>query len=749
MHPRQRQIPRLSAFARSVGAAIERWLEAERDQLPLWLPVMIGAGVTAWFMLPDARAWREVALGLFSITLAAVALGRHGRAMRMVATAASMALLGLGLVWWRAERVTAPVLARPVVAEITGTVVRAEPLSARGLVRVTLATQTAGLPKLVRINIADADVPPGIGRGAVIRLKARLMPPPGPSVPGGYDFSRVAWFDGLGATGRGFAPVTVVTPAQAGSDLRSALTAHITTQLPGSPGGVAAALATGDEGAIAEPDAEAMRRAGLAHLLSVSGLHITAVVGATMVLVLRLLALSPWLALRFRLPLIAAMAGAAAAIGYTLLTGSQVPTIRSCVAALLVLAALALGREAMTLRLVAAGAVVVLIAWPESLAGPSFQLSFAAIASIVALHEHPWVAATFLPHEEGWLRRLARAGGSLLLTGIVVELALMPIAVFHFHKAGVYGAAVNIVAIPLTTFVIMPLEVLALLFDLAGLGSPWWWLAGCALKALLWLANVVANAPGSSAALPAMPVGAYAAMVVGGLWIALWRTRWRRLGAVPLVLGAVWALTTPAPDLLVTGDGRHVAVRTAAGLALLRDRAGDYTRSTLAENAGFEGEPLLLSEQADARCSRDLCITDLGNADAGKSGRRWRIIATRSGYPVPIGELVAACRAADIVVSERVLPRTCTPRWLKLDRRMLAKTGGIAATLSTGRVDTVLRPGDRHPWRDPPTIAPNRNGAGYPTAYPARGRWRADNAADHRHGWRDRAGSSRPRDGNT
>ena len=103
-----------------------------------------------------------------------------------------------------------------------------------------------------------------------------------------------------------------------------------------------------------------MRRSGLAHLLSVSGLHIAAVIGAAMLLTLKLLALSERLALRFNLVLVAAGTGAAAGIAYTLLTGAQVPTVRSCVAALLVLAGIALGREALSLRLVAVGALVVL-----------------------------------------------------------------------------------------------------------------------------------------------------------------------------------------------------------------------------------------------------------------------------------------------------------------------------------------------------------------------------------------------------
>ena len=240
---------------------------------------------------------------------------------------------------------------------------------------------------------------------------------------------------------------------------------------------------------------------------------------------------------------------------------------------------------------------------------------------------------------------------------------------------------------------------LALLLDGVGVGGIVWPLVQLPLDALLWLARRVAAAPGAVRSLPAMPDAAFAAMVTGGLWIAVWRTRWRRLGAIPLAIGAIWALTTPPPDILVTGDGRHVAVRTAAGLALLRDRAGAYMRDTLAENGGVDGEPLLLADQPDARCSRDLCMTDVV---AG--GRRWRVLATRSMYRVPIAELVAACRAADIVVSERGLPKTCEPRWLRLDRSTLERTGGVALTLRTGRVATVLEPGDRHPWRMPPTL---------------------------------------------
>ncbi|MEH3123840.1 MAG: ComEC/Rec2 family competence protein [Sphingomonas phyllosphaerae] len=682
-----------------IQGAVERWLEAERDQLVLWVPVALGAGAAAWFVLPDPQGWAAVLLLALATSSAALAVGRGGRAPVLVAALSLAVAIGLALTWARAERVAAPVLARPTIAWVTGRVEQLEPLPARRLTRVTLAVlgwDGAGrAPMRVRINLDAPIVPSGLARGATIRVRARLMPPAPPAVPGAYDFARVAWFAGLGATGRGFAPVTIVTPAApAASDIRAALTRHIETRLAGSAGGIAAALATGDTGAIEESDAEAMRRAGLAHLLSVSGLHITAAVGLVMWLTLRLLALSPRLALTGRLPLVAAAAGAVAAIGYTWLTGAQVPTIRSCVAALMVLAALVLGREALTLRLVAAGAVVVLLCWPESVVGPSFQLSFAAVTAIIAFHEHPRVRMWFAGQEEPRWRAVLRGLASLLLTGLLVELTLMPIAVYHFHQAGLFGAFANIVAIPLTTFVVMPAEAVALLLDLVGAGAPGWWVADRALAFLLWIARTVAGAPGAVTALPVMPQAAFGAMVAGGLWLAIWRTRWRYVGLLPVVIGAVWTIATPVPDLIVTGDGRHLALRgDDGGVAILRDRTGDYVRDLLAEAGGLDGAPALLSGARGARCNRDLCWME-----RHVDGRLWRVLATRSLYLVPANELISLCRRADVVISERRLPRGCRGRWLTLDRTTLARTGGVRVTFATGRVATVRAAGDSHPW---------------------------------------------------
>jgi competence protein ComEC len=673
---------------------VEQWLEAQRGQLPLWLPVAFGAGAAAWFALPSQAAWIGWLVAMAALVAGGLAFPWGGRARRALAIAGLVGALGLGNAWWRAERVAAPVLDRPVVTELTATVTDVELQADNDRFRVMLSPGVdAKLPPKVRVSIDRANAPADLRIGDVLTLRARLVPPPAASIPGGYDFARTAWFMGLGATGKAMGPVTRTAEGPKEGAFRARLSAHIRDAVPGSAGGIAAAFATGDRGGIAAADEDAMRASGLTHLLSVSGLHITAVVGAAMFIALRLLALSPALALRFPLVAISAGVGALAGIGYTLLTGAEVPTIRSCVAAVLIVIGIMLGRQAFTLRLVAAGALIVLVFWPESVVGPSFQLSFAAITSIVAFHEWPAVQRLFGPHDEGIPMRLLRGLGSLLATGIVVEAALAPIALYHFHKQGLYGALANIVAIPLTTFVTMPLEALALIFDTVRAGAPFWWMTARSLDLLLWIARTVAAVPGAVAALPSVPLGAFVLMIAGGLWLMLWRGRVRLAGLGPFAVGAVWAIATPAPDLLVTGDGMHLAVRDGGRLAVLRPRAGDYVRSIMSERFGDPGELDDLDTMPSAQCSDDVCRVDLIRA-----GRVWRVMATRTRYLLPFVSFKAECTAADIVVSDRRLPPWCAPKWLKADRVMLAKTGGLAVTLEGGRLETVAEGEGEHPW---------------------------------------------------
>ncbi len=677
--------------------ACEIVLEHEKDNLALWIPVGVGVGIALWQGFGDVAA---VALSAFCAALVAIGIGADpARRLSQVLKGAGITiLLGFAVIMAKSAMVASPPLAKVWIGEFYGRITKVEILSARDIVRVQL--ETGGqqlLPANVRVNFKSAQHRDEFQPGAIIRVRARLMPPAGPALPGGYDFARRAWFQKIGATGSALGDVTLYRQSPyvpLFGDGRTRLTSHIKDSMPTGTGAIGAALVTGDQGQISDADAQAMRDSGLAHLLSISGLHVTAVVGFIFLGVSRTLALWPWLALRIPVPLVAASAAALGAVAYTLLAGAEVPTIRSCIAALLVLAALALGRDALTLRLVAFGALVVLLFWPEAMAGPSFQLSFAAVATIIVLHDLPWMKRLTERREEIVVARLSRGIASLIITGIAIELILAPIALYHFHKTGLYGALANVVAIPLTTFVIMPLEALALLFDIAGLGAPFWWLAGQGVAIILAIAHTISSLPGAVSMLPSMPDWAFGAIIGGALIGGLLRSRYRLLGIVPFGIGLIAMLNAPRPDLLVTGDGKHLALVGADGaIALLRSGAGDYVRDMLLENAGSNKKPVEIEDWPGVECSPDICVFDIARA-----GRRWQVLATRTRYQVPSMEMAAACKRVDIVISDRWLPWSCRPRWIKADRTMLEESGGLAFFLDQEKLVSVMHRSHHKPW---------------------------------------------------
>jgi competence protein ComEC len=696
--PPWRMRARLSSIADAADAALAK---AGFDRGP-WLAIAFAGGIATWFALNGPVAWVVAASACLLAAVGAVALwrGNEARAHVLLAVVAVglLAAAGLGIAWARSELAGAEPLSRPISTTIEGRVLERIEQPAEGRVRLVLTTREPDGQRAikVRVNVPLEQDRAGLSEGALVRLQARLMPPSPPMLPGGYDFARAAWFEGLAATGSVQGDLQLLEPGSGGAvlpSLQRRLSAHVRSRLAGSEGAIAAAFASGDRGAIATADEEAMRDSGLTHLLSVSGLHVSAVVAAGYLLAIKLLALWPWLALRVRLPLVAAGVAALAGIAYTLLTGAEVPTVRSCIGAVLVLIALALGREPLSLRLVAVAAMFVLLVWPEALVGPSFQMSFAAVIAIVALHEAASVRAFLAPREEGWLAWLGRRAAMLLLTGVVIEIALMPIVLFHFHRAGLYGALANVVAIPLVTFVTMPLIALALLLDIVGAGSPAWWLAGQSLDLLLGIAHFTAGQPGAVRLMPQMGGMTFALFVAGGLWLALWRGRARFLGLVPAALATALLLATPVPDLLISGDGRHVGISDGERLLVLRETRSDFTRENMLELAGVSGEPVALAEWPGARCSADFCAVALERA-----GRTWHILMSRSRQIVAERALAAACERADIVVSDRWLPRTCRPRWLKADGRMLAETGGLAIVLDGRRVSSVSQSQGEHGW---------------------------------------------------
>lgn len=724
----------------SIGSALaliaeraERFLsDAGFDRAP-WLAVLFGAGIFAWFALSGPWQWVSAIGASILLAISALALWPYGSAAdeersnlrRAVIACALVFAAGMAVIWARSEMVGAEPIAHPVIERVEGYVLTREDQPSEQRVRLTMAVRLAGdadkalhQARKIRVNVperalADDGLGTAVVEGAVVRLRARLMPPAAPMLPGGYDFARAAWFKGLAATGTAMGDIELVRPAPSGGgtirSLQRRLSAHVRARVEGSAGTIAAAFASGDRGAIARSDAEAMRDAGLTHLLAISGLHVSAVVAAAYFAALRLLALFPALALRVRLPVMAAACGALAGVGYTLLTGAQVPTVRACAAAMLVLVALAMGRDALSLRMVAVAAGFVMLLWPESAIGPSFQMSFSAVLAIIALSSSRPARAFMRAREEPWLASMGRKVAMLFATGLTIELALMPIVLFHFHRAGFYGAFANLIAIPLVTFVAMPLIAIALLLDVLGLGAPAWWLVEGALNLLLAIAHFTAAQPGAVKLMPQMSMTTIAVFVAGGLWLALWQGRRRLWGLALIGAGVVLLARTPVPDVLVSRDGRQVGITiTQEGtrrLISLRDSESRYTRDNLLELAGVSADPVPLANWPGARCSTAFCVVSIE-----RGGRVWHLLISRTRDRIEERALAAACAQSDIVIADRYLPRSCRPRWIKADRRMLDQTGGLALDLDSEAVTTVAAHQGQHGWwRPPPTTRPDRN----------------------------------------
>src|SRR3546814_509067 len=185
---------------------------------------------------------------------------------------------------------------------------------------------------------------------------------------------------------------------------------------------------------------------------------------------------------------------------------------------------------------------------------------------------------------------------------------------------------------------------------------------------MLGIAHWISSRPGAVSVLPAMGTGAFLLFAAGGLWLGLWNGRIRFLGLFPAGLGAAWLITLTPPDILVTGDGRHVGLIVEGGdhLITLRDTRSDYVRDNLLELAGMEGEPRALSRWPGARCNRDFCSVRME-----RQGKDWTILIARGRDAVQERSMAAACDKVDIVIADRWLPSSCRPRWLKADRHMI------------------------------------------------------------------------------
>jgi len=704
-----------------LGACLAEDLEAGRGFL--WLPVAAAIGIAGYFALPEEPLLAALLVAVAGLVLLARTL-RGGLGYPLAVALVAVAI-GATAAKLEVDRAAAPVLDRARTVAVEG-FVEARERRERGRVRLRVRVAAmadvpaASVPRRIHVT-APATV--AVGPGAAVAFRARLEPPRGPLLPGGYDPARAAFLAGIGATGfvYGHPRPADLGPAPAGLSVmaaidgaREAMAARIRSALPGPTGEVAAALLVGERGGIPERIEEAMRVSGLAHVLSISGLHMVLVAGTVFWVVRALLALSPRLALTRPIKAWAAAVAALAATAYLIISGAEVATQRAYVTLVVTLVAVIVGRPAISLRTVAVAALVVLAIAPSAVLGAGFQMSFAAVVALVAVYE--WVSGRRpapAAANAGLAARLGRGLliglGAMVLTSLVAGLATAPIAAWHFHRGAPLSLLANLAAMPVVSILVMPPGVAALALMPFGLESLALWPMGLGIDAMLAIADTVTAWTGPASFVGVVPAAAVALLVGAMLWAAIAVAPWRRLALAPALAGLALLPFGRMPDVIVAPDGATVAVRGADGRLAVAG-AGRNSRFVTeawlaADGDGRAGDDPSLS--AGLACDDLGCVLPLG-ADGAS------VAIARDGRA-----LLEDCTRAAVVVAPVERPAGCDGPAVFVGPALRRTGGAVAIDWPAGGapvVETALAPdpagasGGR-PWRP---VTPSRDRADSP-----------------------------------
>ena len=690
-----------------IGTWLAVQLAEERPQFVNWLPVLFGFGIWLYFAVPNEPTYAATALAV--VTGIIVFNSTYGGSTARLA-ASILVIIGLGFATAkiRTGLIASPVLDRTLRAvEVTGVLERREPHIKRGE-RLTLRltslqdVEPGRLPHRVRIRVMSpaGDIRPG----DLLKLTATLSPPSVPALPGGFDFARAAYFQRIGAVGYALKAPEKLPPSpasepslgqQLGSiveDVRQVIGRRIAAALPGETGGMATALITGERGGISQETTDAYRDSGLVHIISISGLHMVIMAGAVFALLRFVLAAIPALALTQPIKKWAAFGGAVAALLYYAISGGSPATLRAAIMMVVFFIAIMLGRPAIAMRNVALAAFLMLALFPESLLDVGFQMSFAAVAALVAAYEAVRGRMERTGVAPGPVKRGALLIGGILFSTLIAGLAVTPLSIYHFHATQHYAPLANIVAVPVCNLVVMPAALATLVALPFGLEAAPLWIMGLGIEAMAYVAHPVAALPGAVSHIPAIPGAAFALALAGGLWLVLWQRQWR-LAGIPLIVAAVTlSPVTSRPDILIGREGTLVAVRDSQGrLAAHAQRPSTFELTRWLERDG------------DSRDPKDVRKSKLFNCDVlGCTALFADDTIAVSSHP---GSVTDDCARAKILIVAGDAPTTCDGPALIYDRQTLKRTGTVAITRhadGTYSTRSVADARGQRPWSTPP-----------------------------------------------
>ncbi|WP_165602589.1 ComEC/Rec2 family competence protein [Candidatus Terasakiella magnetica] len=524
--------------------------------------------------------------------------------------------------------------------------------------------------------------------GQWVKARAMLKPPPQPSSPDGFDYQRHAYFQKIGAIGFSYGAVTILKETPGGflslfDDLRLSIQERISQTFHEDDDkdikALAIAFLTGNKNVIDEATHETVRISGLAHLLAISGLHIGLVSSIAFFSIRLILAYIPNMALRYPIKKWAAVGAILAALFFTLLTGASVPTVRAFIMCAVVFSGILLDRKAISLRTVALAAIVILLTYPESLLGASFQLSFAAVTALVAFYENRKTDFnSFAP---------VRYVKEIFNSSLIASGATMPFAAYHFHRIALWGIGANLLAIPITVFWVMPFGLLSLALMPIGFEYFPLMVMGWGIESLLWVAQQTAELPFAQLSIEAISTGSLILITLGGIIVCFMTGPLRHTGIAVLMIGLSFNLFNQTPDILINGDGKLSAIHQENGHVLMSQmRNSSYTRNNWLKRWG---------EMDTAAQTYDQLL------DCDQQGCRYlhkstqQVIFNRQSLA-----LREDCQNADLLITPLNSPLNCPKPHHIIDAHDLKTKGAHAIYFNEGDIHIVSVKDKRgqRPW---------------------------------------------------
>tara|TARA_R100000005_G_scaffold96671_1_gene85822 strand:+ start:184 stop:2289 length:2106 start_codon:yes stop_codon:yes gene_type:complete len=652
----------------------------DRTRWFLWSPALIGAGIAIYFSLQDEPSLYWIALPLLFSFLIYFLRNTDKTFVSVCILSLFLVSLGFAASVLRSHMVAAPILQKQQMTELEGTILEKSTgyKSARFVIGELTFRRSDGMPELAHIRLTSrinfADVRPG----QRIAVRAILLPPPEPAYPGAYDFQRQSYFASIGAVGFTISPFQVVGKNQGffprlkeiSAGVRARIADFVLANAPPRNAGFIIAIMTGDRSAMAEEQLEDMRASGLAHLLAISGLHMGMIGGLVFFAVRFVLVLSNRLALYYPVKKIAAISALFALLGYLFVSGMSASAMRAFIMASAVLLAICFDRRALSLRMVALAAILILLLYPESLISASFQMSFAAVFALISLYEFAGQPLGRYARRGGYARRALVYIVGVGLTTLVAGLATAPFAIYHFGQVAVYSILANLMAVPLMGIWVMPAVILAFIGYPIGIAFPLD-IVGYGIDLILAIAHETTSWPDSVLYLGSFSTLRLVVITLLGLWFIIWR-RWPRWLALPLLLLLLIVPTVRPPDILVSASGNLYAIRSQSG--------GVYFSSSTVET--FEAERWQLVMGKGVAEPEDMPI----HCDF------YGCILVRSDDIIAFSETVQGveedCRRANIVISRVPAPDPCREAQLVIDKFDLWRSG--AHSLAFGKKGEVI-----------------------------------------------------------